>query len=80
MSRRSRRNGETLLWRFISLSPARRAVFLLSVALVLTTSASFAAESRPNIILLVTDDQRWDAISCAGNPHIRTPKIGRAHV
>jgi prolyl oligopeptidase len=75
MSRRSRRNGETLLWRFISLSPARRAVFLLSVALVLTTSASFAAESRPNIILLVTDDQRWDAISCAGNPHIRTPNI-----
>ncbi len=29
--------------------------------------------SPPNIILIVTDDQRHDALGCAGNPVIRTP-------
>ena len=33
--------------------------------------------ARPNIILLVTDDQRWDALGCAGNPIIQTPNIDR---
>jgi len=32
---------------------------------------------RPNFILLVTDDQRWDAMGCMGNPIIRTPNMDR---
>ncbi len=31
--------------------------------------------SLPNIILIVTDDQRHDALGCAGNPIIHTPVI-----
>jgi len=35
-------------------------------------------ESRPpNIILIVTDDQRWDMLGCAGNSIIQTPNIDR---
>jgi arylsulfatase A-like enzyme len=30
---------------------------------------------RPNILLLFTDQQRFDALGCAGNPLIRTPHL-----
>ncbi|MBN2632283.1 MAG: sulfatase-like hydrolase/transferase, partial [Bacteroidales bacterium] len=34
-------------------------------------------ERRPNIIFILTDDQRWDAIGYAGNQIIRTPEMDR---
>lgn len=34
-----------------------------------------AAADRPNILLLVADDQRPDTISILGNPHIQTPNL-----
>jgi arylsulfatase A-like enzyme len=32
---------------------------------------------RPNVLLLYTDQQRWDALGCAGNPHVHTPNLDR---
>lgn len=32
---------------------------------------------KPNILILLADDQRADALGCAGNKHIRTPNIDR---
>jgi len=32
-------------------------------------------KQRPNILLLFTDQQRFDALGCAGNPRIRTPNL-----
>ncbi|UCD29440.1 MAG: hypothetical protein JSV03_02860, partial [Planctomycetota bacterium] len=32
---------------------------------------------RPNIIFLLTDDMRWDAMSCMGNQVIQTPHLDR---
>ena len=32
---------------------------------------------RPNILLLCTDQQRYDALGAAGNDHIRTPHLDR---
>jgi arylsulfatase A-like enzyme len=32
---------------------------------------------HPNLILITTDQQRWDALACAGNPIVRTPNIDR---
>jgi arylsulfatase A-like enzyme len=30
---------------------------------------------QPNILLITTDQQRWDTIAAAGHPHIRTPHL-----
>ena len=38
-----------------------------------TTRKDTPESSPPNIILIVTDDQRHDALGCAGNPIIHTP-------
>jgi arylsulfatase A-like enzyme len=32
-------------------------------------------ENNPNILFLLTDDQRWDAMGCYGNNDIRTPAM-----
>lgn len=44
-------------------------VFLLNPFFVFTQS------KKPNIIFILTDDQRWDAIGVAGNQIIKTPQI-----
>lgn len=31
--------------------------------------------TRPNILLISTDQQRWDALGAGGNPHIKTPNL-----
>jgi arylsulfatase A-like enzyme len=33
--------------------------------------------ARPNFLFVLTDDQRFDALGCAGNPIIRTPNVDR---
>ena len=35
------------------------------------------AARRPNIIFILTDDQRYDAMSCAGHPWLKTPNMDR---
>jgi arylsulfatase A-like enzyme len=34
-----------------------------------------APVERPNILFVLTDDQRWDALGCAGNRVIQTPTL-----
>ena len=33
--------------------------------------------TKPNIILLMTDQQRWDSLGCNGNKFVSTPNIDR---
>lgn len=33
--------------------------------------------TRPNVLLLFTDEQRWDAMRCSGNSEIKTPNLDR---
>lgn len=36
-----------------------------------------AADSRPNIVFVITDDQRWDQLGSNGHPVLKTPHIDR---
>jgi arylsulfatase A-like enzyme len=33
------------------------------------------AQERPNILFIMTDEQRYDSLGCYGNPVLRTPHI-----
>jgi hypothetical protein len=39
--------------------------------------AAGAAPQRPNIVLILTDDQGYGDLSCHGNTKLRTPNIDR---
>ncbi len=65
----------------VNRNTSRRA-FLKSAAIGLSTLAcgrmparAATQTRRPNIIFLLTDDQRWDTMGCAGNPIIQTPNM-----
>ncbi len=36
-----------------------------------------AAERRPNVVFVLTDDMRWDCLGCTGHPWLKTPHIDR---
>ena len=52
---------------------------IVGLALVLGVAfsrSSFSEDSsRPNLIFLLTDDQRWDTLGCYGNEIIHTPNL-----
>jgi arylsulfatase A-like enzyme len=62
-------------------SPTPRPVRALHAALILlaicllSSAKATAAEKKPNILFLFTDDQRADTIAALGNPHIITPNL-----
>lgn len=56
--------------------------FLLIVALLaFAGSQAFASESgkRPNVVIVLTDDQGYGDMSCHGNPYLDTPHLDRLH-
>lgn len=64
-------------------SPSRRQFLQLSTTAAgvcwvgSIADAAPKTSKRPNIILLVTDDQRWDTLGCMGNRVIQTPNLDR---
>lgn len=61
--------------RLLSLSMCLLAV--LSFHLLNAEKSTVSAADQPNVLLILCDDLRWDALSCAGNPHVKTPNIDR---
>ena len=50
-----------------------RLLLLLILAFPLARDAQ--AGERPNVVFILTDDQRSDALGCMGHPHLQTPRI-----
>ena len=46
-------------------------------ASVATSSSPSAPRSRPNIVVVVVDDLRWDELGVVGHPYVKTPNIDR---
>ena len=44
-----------------------------------TSGTESLAGSRPNIVVIITDDQGYGELSCHGNPILRTPNLDRLH-
>src|SRR3954465_15932112 len=45
--------------------------------LALSPGAVVAADRRPNIVVILMDDLRWDELGCVGHPFVETPHIDR---
>src|SRR5687768_9129373 len=55
----------------------RTSALLLVTLLPWAAASSARGDDRPNFVVLMTDDQRADALSCAGNAILRTPHLDR---
>ncbi|MGD9417634.1 MAG: arylsulfatase [Verrucomicrobiota bacterium JB025] len=53
-----------------------KSILLLSCFMVLSL---FAAKQKPNVVLVITDDQGYGDLSCHGNPVVKTPEIDKLH-
>ncbi|MBC8352900.1 MAG: sulfatase-like hydrolase/transferase [Planctomycetes bacterium] len=50
------------------------------IACILLSGAGLGqAASKPNVILIMTDDQGYGDLSCHGNPTLKTPNLDRLH-
>ena len=63
----------------MNLSTITRTGMLALLVLAGYAEAKPLAGSRPNIILVMTDDQGMGDLSCMGNQVVKTPKIDRFH-
>lgn len=52
-------------------------LLVLLVWLLAGVTLPAAAAERPNVIVILTDDQRADCLSIAGHEHLKTPNIDR---
>ncbi|MCH7556666.1 MAG: sulfatase [Planctomycetes bacterium] len=48
-----------------------------SLALGQGCNQSSQQTDRPNVVVIMTDDQRWDCMSCEGHPFLKTPNMDR---
>tara|TARA_R110002049_G_scaffold309268_1_gene519551 strand:- start:72627 stop:74078 length:1452 start_codon:yes stop_codon:yes gene_type:complete len=50
---------------------------ILTLLGLIVSVSSAHANQPPNIVFVIADDLRFDALACTGNPHVRTPHIDR---
>ena len=59
-----------------------KALILLAMLVAAATpdaSAAASSNARPNVVLIMTDDQGYGDLSCHGNPVLKTPNLDRLY-
>lgn len=56
---------------------SNRHLFVLAILMVVSAVGPVFSQERPNIVFLMTDDQRWDNFGCYGKPEFKTANIDR---
>src|ERR1700734_2824148 len=71
--------GESSSPQFSALRQRRGAIWIALTVLLITAAISQAADRgrRPNVVLLMTDNQGAWTLGCYGNREIKTPNIDR---
>jgi uncharacterized sulfatase len=52
-------------------------IALFTSVFIWTSAFPCAANDRPNILFILTDDQGWPTLGCYGNKHVATPHLDR---
>jgi arylsulfatase A-like enzyme len=52
-------------------------IFTLAVAVALAVSHPARAADRPNVVVILSDDQAWTDYGFMGHPHIKTPHLDK---
>ncbi len=54
-------------------------LFFIGAAVGTISSLALAGNQKPNVILVMTDDQGYGDLGCHGNPILKTPEIDKLH-
>ncbi len=60
---------------FNMVSASYRLFSIVALLMLTALSGLLSAEERPNVIVILTDDQGWGDLSLHGNPNLSTPRI-----
>ena len=52
-------------------------IIFLATSCLICTDLHAQKTSKPNVLIIMTDQQRWDALGYAGNTEIKTPNMNR---
>jgi len=63
--------------RFLKIAGLSATLTLQKHATTFGRNQTSAPANRPNIVFILTDDQRYDATGCAGHPWLKTPNMDR---
>jgi arylsulfatase A-like enzyme len=61
---------------------SRRSLIATAIILAVLPAAAYAGDAlakRPNVIILLTDDQGYGDLSCHGHPVLKTPNFDKLH-
>jgi len=78
MRSRGKEGGYTIVaWLTAALRFSRRTRWLAAVAGIALGGCADTADTRPNIVVILVDDLRWDDFGAGGHPFVETPNIDR---